>query len=271
LSWQDWLNYIHHFGINYGMRVIYAVLILIVGWLLAKCFRGALKKTFHKFHTDKTVGRFVSQMVYIIILAFAVIAALSKLGVQTASLVAALGAVVLAISLSLKNSLSNFSAGILLLVNKPFKTGDFVDVAGVSGTIERIHLLLTRLRTSNNQIVSVSNSQVLNSKIVNYSSEKTRRINLTIGIGYEDDITKAKKLLERLVTEDKRILKDPTYLIAVSELADSSVNLLVRVWVNRTDYWPVTYSLNENIKLQFDKNNISMPFPQRDVHLFAEK
>jgi small conductance mechanosensitive channel len=206
-------------------------------------------------------------MVYYALLIFVVIAALGQIGIQTASFVAIVGAAGLAIGLAMQGSLSNFAAGVLIIIFKPFKIGDFVEMAGTAGVVENIMIFTTEMKTGDNKKIIVPNSSVLGGVITNYSANDTRRVDLVMGIGYNDDIDKAKQVLEEIINADERILKDPAPLIAVSELADSSVNFAVRPWVKSADYWAVYFSLNETVKKRFDQEGISIPYPQQDIHL----
>jgi small conductance mechanosensitive channel len=212
----------------------------------------------------------VASLVRFGILAFTFIAVLSKLGVQTTSFVAVLGAAGLAVGLALQGSLGNFASGVLLLLFRPIKKGDFVEAGGTSGSVNEISVFTTILMTPDNKKVIVPNSQVTGGIIINYSATGTRRVDLVAGIGYSDDIAKAKEVLKRIVAAHPAILPEPAPVIEVAELGDSSVNLVVRPWVNSGDYWRVYWDLTESIKLEFDKEGISIPFPQRDVHLFQE-
>jgi small conductance mechanosensitive channel len=211
---------------------------------------------------------FVSNLVYIGLLAFIVIAALGQLGIQTTSFIAVLGAAGLAIGLALQGSLSNFAAGFLLIIFRPFKVGDLIEGAGVLGVVEAIQIFTTQLKTADNKTVIVPNANLTADNIVNWTVKGTRRVDMVFGIGYEDDIDTARSLMADIIAEDERILKDPAPAIVVIELADSSVNFAVRPWVNVDDYWGVYCDLTEKIKKAFDANNISIPFPQRDVHLY---
>jgi small conductance mechanosensitive channel len=222
-------------------------------------------------NVDDTIGSFASNLIYYLLLAFFVLAAIGQLGVQTTSFVAIIGAAGLAIGLALQGSLANFAAGFLMIIFRPFKVGDYIEGAGTAGTVEKIQIFTTQLRTPDNKTVIAPNASLTAGNIVNYSTKDTRRCDLVFGISYEDDIDKAKKILEELVAADERILKDPAPIIAVSELADSSVNFVVRPWVNGADYWNVYFSLMENVKKRFDEEGISIPFPQRDVHLYEHK
>jgi small conductance mechanosensitive channel len=206
-------------------------------------------------------------MIYAALLAFVIIAALGQLGIQTTSFIAILGAAGLAIGLALQGSLSNFSAGVLMIIFRPFKQGDFIEGAGVAGIVEEVHIFNTVLRTGDNKTIIIPNDALMGGNIINYSTQPTRRLDLVVGIGYDDDIKKAKNILNELMANDERILKDPAPTLGLLELADSSVNFAVRPWVNSSDYWGVHFDLLESIKLRFDAEGISIPYPQQDVHL----
>ena len=255
----------------YGLKVIAAIAVLILGRLAAKLVQKIIEKMMAKGKQEQTLISFVSHLTYAALMAFVIIAALGQLGIQTASFVAVLGAAGLAIGLALQGSLANFAAGVLMIIFKPFKVGDFIEGGGVSGVVEEIQIFTTQLRSPDNKAIIVPNAQMTCGNIVNYSSKGTRRVDLVAGIGYDDDIDKARSVLEKILAEESRILEDPAPTIAVSELGDSSVNFVVRPWVSVDDYWDVFFALNEAIKKQFDANNISIPFPQRDVHVYEHK
>jgi len=229
------------------------------------------KKAMGRAGVDVTLSRFLSKLIYYALLTAVVIAAADQAGIKTTSFVAILGAAGLAIGLALKDSLSNFASGVMLILFRPFRVGDLVTVGGVTGKIRQIDIFSTILVTGDNQKYILPNSSITSDVINNVNAEPTRRIDLVIGIGYEDDIQLAKKTLAELMDADERILKDPAPLIAVSELADSSVNLLIRPWVNTDDYWDVRFDLLEKIKLTFDERGISFPYPQHDVHLYKQE
>ena len=251
----------------YGVKLIVALLIFVVGKWLAKKLSRVAERLMKSREVDAALVNFTSSLVYYALLIFVVIAALGQVGIQTASFVAIVGAAGLAIGLAMQGSLSNFAAGVLIIIFKPFKIGDFVEMAGVAGVIENIMIFTTEMKTGDNKKVIVPNSSVLGGVITNYSANDTRRIDLVMGIGYNDDIDKAKRVLEEIINADERILKDPAPLIAVSELADSSVNFVVRPWVKSGDYWAVYFALHETVKKRFDQEGISIPYPQQDVHL----
>lgn len=216
---------------------------------------------------DATLVSFLANLSYLLLLTFVVIAALDELGVSTTSFAAVVAAGGLAIGLALQNSLGNFASGFLIIVLQPFKSGDFIEAAGISGTAEAIKVFATVLRTSDNKTIIVPNSAILAGNVINYSARERRRIDLVFAIGYQDDLRRAKDLLTEIVTSDSRVLAEPEPLIKVLELADSSINFAVRPWVATSDYWDTRCDLLEKVKLEFDAHCISIPFPQQDVHV----
>ena len=251
----------------YGLKVIAALAIFFIGKLIAKTVKSTVSKAMIKAKSDPILISFSTNMIYVALLAFIVVAALGQLGIQTTSFIAIVGAAGLAVALALQGSLSNFAAGVLMIIFRPFKQGDFIEGAGVAGVIEAVHIFNTVMRTGDNKTIIIPNAGLMNGNITNYTTKPTRRIDLIYGIGYDDDLKKAKAVLEDILQSDERILKDPAPLVAVHALADSSVNFAVRPWVNSADYWAVTFDLNERVKLRFNAEGISIPFPQRDVHL----
>jgi len=264
---EDAMNTISHYVTLYGMKIIIALLIFFIGKKVAKWLSQMTQSTMIKKQVDPALQHFVSSLVYYALVAFVVIAALGQLGIQTASFVAIVGAAGLAIGLALQGSLANFAAGFLILLFRPFKIGDFVEMAGTAGVVEKIMIFTTEMRTGDNKKVIIPNGAITAGTITNYSANDTRRVDLVFGIGYGDDIDKAKSVLQSIVDADERILKDPAVTIAVHALADSSVNFVVRPWVNSGDYWPVYFDLHETVKKRFDQEGISIPFPQQDVHI----
>jgi len=253
--------------IPWGLNIIFAVIIFIVGkWLVGVITRLA-KKIMTKAHMDNILVNFIGSIISSVLLLFVVIAALDQLGVNTTSLIALIGAAGLAIGLALQGSLQNLASGVMLIVFRPFRDGDFVEAGGTMGVVEEIGIFTTKMRTGDNKEVIVPNGQIFGGIITNYSKRDTRRVDMVFGIGYGDDIRKAKEIITGIIEADERILKDPAPLVAVGALADSSVNFNVRPWVNSSDYWSVYFDLNEKIKLAFDENGISIPFPQMDVHV----
>lgn len=257
---KDWL-------ITNGPSIVVAILILIIGRWVAMWVADIGKRAMVKGKIDITLASFLSKLIYYALLAAVVIAAADQMGIKTTSFVAIFGAAGLAIGLALKDSLANFASGVMLILFRPFKVGDVVTAGGVTGKVQQIDIFSTIIMTADNQKIIVPNSGITSGVITNVNAEPTRRIDLVIGIGYDDDIRKAKATLERIIGADGRVLKDPAPTIAVAELADSSVNLVLRPWVKSEDYWDVRFNLVETIKLTFDEEGISFPFPQQDVHM----
>lgn len=254
----------------YGMQLVAAVAIFFIGKWLVRALTNFAEKVMNKGRLDPTLSKFLKNILYGFGFVFVCIAALSQLGIETTSLAAAIAAAGLAIGLALQGSLSNFAAGFLIILFRPFKAGDYVEVASTAGTVTEVSIFTTKLLTPDNKEIIVPNGSITNNNIINYSAQPTRRIDLVIGVGYSDDLSKVKKTLEKIIKAEKRVLTTPECTIAVSELADSSVNLVVRPWVNTADYWPVRFDLTENIKKTFDKEGISIPFPQRDIHVVSD-
>ncbi len=252
----------------YGIKVLAAIVIFVVGRWVAKALSNIIRKMMRKGDVDQTIRRFVANMAYIVLMVFVVLAALSQLGIQTTSFIAILGAAGLAIGLALQGSLANFAAGFLMILFRPIRVGDYIEGAGTAGTVEEIAIFTTTLVTPDNKTVIIPNGALTGDNIVNWTIKGTRRVDMVMGIGYEDDIDKAKQIMVDVMAQDDRILKDPAPQIAVSELADSSVNFVVRPWAKASDYWGVYMTMMENFKKAFDANGISIPFPQRDVHVY---
>lgn len=269
------INDIKDFAINiakgYGPSLVKAIVIFYVGKFVANMIRKLISRIGEKKQWDPSLYNFLGDISYTSMLAFVIISVLGQLGVQTNSFVAIIGAAGLAVGFALQGSLSNFAAGVMIIIFKPYKIGDFIEGGGVTGSVEKIQIFNTILKSPDNKTIIVQNSGMTGSNIINYSTKPTRRIDMTFGIGYNDDIDKARELILDTIKADSRILSDPEPMVVVSELADSSVNFFVRPWVNSADYWGVFFSLNENIKKVFDKNNISIPFPQQDVHLYKHE
>lgn len=256
-------DYIIPWSINIGL----ALAIFIIGRWVARILTRLVGRLLEKAGTDKMLVGFVTSIVNAVLLLFVVIAALDQLGVDTTSFIALIGAAGLAVGLALQGSLQNFASGVLLIIFRPFKVGDFIEAAGSAGTVQEIGIFSTTLKTGDNRIIIVPNAAIYSGTITNNSAQDTRRIDLVFGIGYDDDIRKAKEILQSILAEDERILKEPAPLVAVAELADSSVNFNVRPWVKASDYWSVRYDVTEKVKLAFDEAGISIPYPQMDVHL----
>lgn len=268
---QELWNKISVYAVDYGIRIVYAVLIFIIGKWVARWVTNIVEKTMLKSRVDPSIASFTKSLSYIGLMTFVVIAALNKLGIETTSFIAIIGAAGLAVGLALQGSLANFAAGVMLIIFKPFKVGDFVEVAGKMGTVVEIQIFNTILDQPDNRRMIVPNSKVTGDIVTNFSDIKMRRIDLVFGISYGDDMKKAKDALEKLCSEDARILKDPKPTIAVSELAESSVNLVCRPYVKPGDYWNVYFDLIEKGKSALEKAGCNIPFPQRDVHLYQAK
>lgn len=256
-----------NFLIDWGIKIGLALAIFIIGKALAKWVSNIIQKLMTGKGVEPIVASFVGSIIYGLGLVAVVIAAMSQVGINTTSLVAVIGAAGLAVGLALQGSLSNFASGVLIIILRPFKAGDYVEAGGVSGSVTEIQLFSTTLKTPDNKVVIVPNAAITGDSITNYSAEETRRVDLVVGISYDANIKEAKEVLTKIVEADERILKDPAYTIAVSELADSSVNLVVRPWVKSSDYWGVYFDLTENIKLKLDEAGIGIPYPQMDVHV----
>lgn len=265
---NEYLQMVEDILARYGMNVVAAILIYVVGKWISGRIKKLVVRMMEKSSMDPILVRFVSNLTYGALLAFVILAALNQLGIATTSFIAVLGAAGLAIALALQGSLSNFSAGVLMIIFRPFKVGDYIEAAGISGIVEQIDIFTTHVRSADNKAIIIPNGNILNGTIVNYSAKDTRRIDLVVGISYDSDIQLARDILNDILSTDNRILSDPEPVIGVLELADSSINLAVRPWVNTGDYWPVYFFLNETIKSRFDSEGIGIPFPQRDVHLY---
>ncbi|MGI9275107.1 MAG: mechanosensitive ion channel family protein [Endozoicomonas sp.] len=266
VSWLNdgrWMDILAGLGVN----LLIAILIYFFGKWLASHLVRVIDKIMLRRQLDEVLRQFISSILSTLFTFVIALIALEQLGVDTTSLLALLGAAGLAVGLALKDSLSNFASGVMLILFKPFKSGDYVEAGGSTGVVEKVGMFTTQMRTGDNREINVPNANIYGSTIVNYSAKPTRRIDLVIGIGYEDDLKKARDILQRIVDANDRVLKDPATVIAVSELADSSVNFVVRPWVKSEDYWGVRWDLTEQIKLTFDAEGISIPYPQQDVHV----
>lgn len=255
----------------YGLRVISALVILIVGKFAAGLLRKIVIGSAKRAKADPLIGSFLANIASVATLVFVFIAALSRLGVETTSFIAIIGAAGLAIGLAFQGSLSNFASGFLMIIFRPFRVGDYIEGGGVSGTVQEIHVFTTTLISPDNKKIIVPNSKITGDNIVNYTSEDKRRVDMVIGVSYNDDIDKVKKLLTEVVTTFPGVLQDPLPQIALMELGENRVNFVVRPWAKPGDYWGVLFGLNEAIKKRFDKEGVSIPFPQRDVHLYQKQ
>jgi small conductance mechanosensitive channel len=253
----------------WGLKVIAALVIFIVGRWIAMFIRGVIRRLMERGNVESIITGFVSSIAYIALLAFVVIAVLGQLGIQTTSFIAVLGAAGLAIGLALQGSLANFAAGFLMIIFRPFKVGDFIEGAGVAGIVEEIQIFTTTLKTPDNKIIIIPNAKLSGDNIVNYSTQETRRVDLSVGVAYDSDLSHVKKVLNDIISQDERVLADPPPQVVVAELADSSVNLVVRVWTKSGDYWAVKCDMTETIKNRFDAEGINIPFPQREIRIIA--
>ena len=256
---------------TYGLNLIKAIAVLVIGLWVAKIFAGLVKKVLGKSEVDSSLQGFLSSLVSILLKVMVYITALGMLGIEMTSFIAILGAAGLAVGLALSGTLQNFAGGVMILLFKPFKVGDYIDAQGHSGSVKEIQIFVTILTTPDNKTIIIPNGPLATGSLTNYSAQPRRRVDWTFGIGYGDDVDKAYEVLTKLINEDKRILEAPEPFMAVSELADSSVNITVRVWVEAADYWAVYFRMNEEVYKTFDKEGLSIPFPQRDVHIFQEK
>lgn len=264
---NTWLTNNSDLLIQYGVNVISAILILFIGNLVVKSVAGSVANVLKKKEMDKAVVDFIHGLVRYTLFIIVLIAALSRIGVQTASVVAVIGAAGLAVGLALQGSLSNFAAGVLIVAFRPFKSGDYVEIGGVAGSVDSIQIFQTVLKSPDNKMVVVPNSAVIGGAITNYSRHETRRVDMVIGVSYKSDLQKTKRVLRETLEKDPRILKDPDMTIGVLTLADSSINFVVRPWCKTSDYWAVYFDSMQAIKEALDANGIEIPFPQMDVHL----
>ena len=255
--------------IPWGINIVMAVAIFIVGKIVVGILTNVAKSLMRKARIDTLLVNFVSSIVKTILLLFVVIASLNQLGVDTTSLIALMGAAGLAIGLALQGTLQNLASGVMLIIFRPFKDGDLIEAAGVTGVVEEIGIFTTIMRTGDNREIIIPNGEIFGGTITNLSKRETRRVDMVFGIGYDDDIKKAKTIIQNILDADERVLKDPPPLIVVGELADSSVNFNVRPWCKSADYWGIYFDTHENIKLTFDEQGISIPYPQMDIHKHA--
>ena len=268
---EDTLQKIYELVSIWGIKVIAALVIFIVGRWVSKGLKRVINNLLAKRNIDKTIVGFIANLAYVAMVAFFIIAALGQLGIQTTSFIAVLGAAGLAVGLALQGSLANFAAGFLMIIFRPIRVGDYVEIAGTAGTVEELSIFTTTLKSPDNKTVIIPNASVTGGNIVNWTAKGTRRVDMVFGIGYDDDIDKAKTIMRDILAKDERIFKDPPPQIALVELGDSSVNFVVRPWSKVEDYWGVYFDAMENIKKAFDAEGISIPYPQRDVHLYEHK
>jgi small conductance mechanosensitive channel len=255
-------------GMNYAPQLVLALLTLFVGLWIIKAVGAGAKAGFNRSGIEPTLQNFLLSLINVGLKALLVISVASMIGVETTSFIAVLGAAGLAVGLALQGSLANFAGGVLILLFRPFKVGDFIEGSGQMGTVREIGIFHSVMTTGDNKTIIIPNGALSNSAITNFSKQATRRVDIVFGIGYDDDLRKAKDVIKGLIEADERILKEPAPLVVISSLGDSSVNITTRSWVDAANYWPVFFDLTENVKLAFDANGISIPFPQTDVHLY---
>jgi len=265
---QLWVQ-VQEVAAPWALKVIAAIAIFIIGRWIAQLVRKGIRRVMEKGEVDPIIIGFTSSIAYIALLAFVVVAALGQLGIQTTSFIAILGAAGLAIGLALQGSLANFAAGFLMIIFRPFKVGDFIEGAGVSGVVEAIQIFTTTLTTPDNKTIIIPNAKLSGDNIINYSAQDTRRVDMTVGVAYDADLSKVKNVLNDIISKESRVHADPAPQVAVAELADSSVNFVVRVWTKTADYWGVKFDMTETIKNRFDAEGIGIPFPQHDVHIVS--
>ena len=262
------INSITEIAADFGLRLFYADLIIFVGRWVVKLLLNIIKSALEKTAVEETVRIFVANLLNTLLMVIIFIAAINQLGIETTSIIAMLGAAGLAIGLALQGSLANFAAGILIVMFRPYKVGDYIEAGSSGGTVLDIQIFSTVLKTPDNKVVVVPNATIMDSSIINYTGQETRRVDIIASCGYDDDIDKVKDILKNILDQDERILEEPEPRIAVSELADNSINFIVRPWVKSSDVLSVKYSILEQIKKRFDAEGISIPYPQRDVHIY---
>ena len=270
MNWHEIIPELKKYITEFGVHIIAAIAILVIGFWIAKLITKVLNKILRKRDVDPTLSGFLTSALKFTLYLFVIIAAVSRLGVETTSFIAILGAAGLAVGLALQGSLANVAAGLMLIFFRQVKVGQLIESAGTLGTVEKVGIFNTTLITMDNKVIYIPNAKLVNDNIINYTEKDTRRIDLVFGISYKDDIDKAKKLIISIFADESRILKDPAPMIVVGELGDNSVNLFVRPWVNTQNFFDVKFSLIESIKKKFDEEKISIPFPQRDVHLYEK-
>jgi small conductance mechanosensitive channel len=268
---EKYLNYLSDFAVTYGIKLIGALAALIIGLWLISILTRSLVRLMRNRDVDESLRGFFKTLFNITLKILLLISIASMVGIQTTSFIALLGAVGLALGMALSGTLQNFAGGVMILLFKPLKAGDFIEAQGYLGTVSEIQIFNTILKTPDNKTIIIPNGGLSTGSMVNYSTEPHRRVDMTFGIGYGEKTARAKELLMQLIQDDSRILKDPEPFAAVSELADSSVNFVVRVWVNAEDYWGVYFDMNEKVYNTFSNEGISIPFPQLDVHLRQQK
>ncbi len=270
-SANDVERYVNEYAIPWGINIAMAILIFVIGRIVVAFLLSIFRRVMAKSKYDQMLIDFLEAIISAVLMLFVIVASLDELGVDTTSLVAILGAAGLAIGLSLQDSLKNFAAGVMLLVFKPFRAGNYVEAAGTAGIIQKIGIFTTSMTSLDNKEIIIPNGKIYSDNITNYSAKETRRCDMTFGIGYDDDLRKAKSILVEMCEKEERILDDPAPLVGVAELGDSSVNFTVRPWVNAADFLAVKLDFTEAVKLRFDEEGISIPYPQMDVHVHKDQ
>ncbi len=267
IDWETWVPKLQELGVQYGLIFLKAIAIFIIGRMIAKILTNVARRLMKRGGMDDMLRKFLGNILYALLLTFVIIATISTLGIQTASLVAVIGAAGLAVGLALQGSLANFAAGVLMIIFRPYKLGDLVEVAGTEGFVEEVDVFTTVLRLPDKTKIIVPNGQVMADKITNYTDATNRRMELIVGIGYADDIDKARDAIMATIKESEYVVSDPAPQVTVAELGDSSVNLAVRPWVIAAKYAPASHELTERVKKALDAAGVSIPFPQRDLHI----
>lgn len=270
IDMNTYLTYAKGLVVQYGLNIIYALVLLFVGFKVSNYIVRKFEKVLELKQIDVSLSKFLGSVASSVLKIAVVLSAVKTVGFETTSFIAILGSAGLAVGLALQGSLANFAGGVLILILKPFKVGDFIMAQGESGTVESISTFATTLVSGDNKVITIPNGKLANSNITNVSAKPTRRVDFTFGIGYGDDIKKAKDIIENHFKNDERVLKDPNYMIVVGELADSSVNLIARAWTNKGDYWPFYWETLEKIKVDFDSAGITIPFPQRELTMIQK-
>ena len=270
IDWAKLFGELQTTGLDLGLNLLAAIVIFYVGRTIARVLTKGVRKVMESQSVDPILVSFVGSLVQWGLMAFVIIAAITKLGVQTASLVALIGAAGLAVGLALQGSLANFAAGVLIVLFRPYRVGDWVEAAGVAGSVLQVQVLTTLLQTADNKQIIIPNGQIMSSIITNYNANNTRRVDMVIGVGYSEDIDKVRRTIQDVVQADSRVLQNPKCQVAVSELGETRVNFVVRPWVKSADYWDVMFDLTEAIKKRFDKEGIAIPYRQREVHVFQD-
>lgn len=267
MNLEQFLNKIINWATTEGIKLIIGLILLWIGWKLARKVVNIMSKTLEKRNVDATVSSFLDTFVEVVLKGIVIYIFLDYVGIKTTGIAALVASAGVAIGLALQGSLSNFAGGVIILLIRPFNVGDYIEGSGHSGTIERIGMFYTHMTTVDNKLILVPNGNLANGSIVNYSAKELRRVDLTFGVGYEQDVLKVKRVLSNIVDAHELILKDPEPFIALSAHGDSAVNFVVRAWVNNSDYWKVHFDLLESVKVKFDEEEISIPYPQMDLHI----